>query len=80
MAVFNASLGNYNFEIFDVIEAWDLYNIGIFFTVIIVVIFNIIILNLIIAILANTYAIFDSKSIGLYLSKILMSRDEMAYD
>lgn len=50
------------------------------FTICIVLCFNIIVLNLIIAILANTYNIFDSKSNGLYLSKILMSRDEMIYD
>lgn len=30
--------------------------------------------------LANTYNIFDSKSNGLYLSKILNTRDEMTYD
>jgi len=37
-------------------------------------------MNFIIAILANTYNIFDNKSNGLYLSKILSSRDEMLYD
>ena len=42
--------------------------------------FNILLLNLIIAILANTYNIFDARSNGLYLSKILVSRDEMVYD
>lgn len=42
--------------------------------------FKILILNLIIAILSNTYAMFDTKSIGLYLSKILNSRDEFDYD
>lgn len=39
-----------------------------------------ILINLIVAILANTYNIFDQRSAGLYLSKILMSRDEMSYD
>lgn len=58
----------------------DLQTIGLVFTICIVLCFNIIILNLIIAILANTYNIFDNKSNGLYLSKILMSRDEMIYD
>lgn len=42
--------------------------------------FNILLLNLIIAILANTYNIFDARSNGLYLSKILISRDELLYD
>ena len=37
-------------------------------------------MNLIVAILANTYNVFDQRSAGLYLSKILMSRDELNYD
>jgi hypothetical protein len=47
---------------------------------ILVLSFNIIIFNLIIAILANTYSIFENNSNGLYLSEILISRDEMVYD
>lgn len=42
--------------------------------------FNVLLLNLIIAILANTYNLFDARSNGLFLSKILISRDEMIYD
>jgi hypothetical protein len=53
---------------------------GDFYVMIIVITFNILILNLIIAILSNTYNMFDTKSTGLYLSKILNSRDEMTYD
>jgi len=45
-----------------------------------VIIFNMILINLIVAILANTYNIFDQRSSGLYLSKILMSRDEMTFE
>jgi hypothetical protein len=46
----------------------------------IVLIYNIILINLLIAMLANTFDIFDAKSKGLYLSEILLSRDEMNYD
>ena len=46
----------------------------------IVITFKILILNLIIAILSNTYNMFDTKSTGLYLSKILNSRDDLAFD
>jgi hypothetical protein len=53
---------------------------GDFYTIAIVVTFNILILNLIIAILSNTYNQFDTKSTGLYLSKILNARDEMTFD
>jgi hypothetical protein len=42
--------------------------------------FNIVVLNFMIAVLADTYYTFDSKSNGLYLSKILNSRDEMTYE
>ena len=45
-----------------------------------VIIFTILILNLIIAILSNTYNIFDPYSNALYLSKILASRDLLMYD
>jgi hypothetical protein len=47
---------------------------------VLVLCFNIIIFNLIIAILSNTYSIFENNSNGLYLSEILTSRDEMIYD
>lgn len=42
--------------------------------------FNILILNLIIAILSNTYNMFDTRSKGLYLSKILNARDELQFN
>lgn len=47
---------------------------------VIVVVFNILLMNLLIAILSNTYQLFDTKSSGLYLSKILNSRDELMFD
>ena len=37
-------------------------------------------MNLLVALLANTYNSYDSKSNGLYLSKILSTRDELQYD
>jgi hypothetical protein len=55
-------------------------NLYIAWVVFAVVIFNMVLINLIVAILANTYNTFDQRSSGLYLSKILMSRDEMSYD
>ena len=53
---------------------------GNLFIIAVVLTFNILILNLIIAILANTYSIYDERSAGLYLSKILNARDEMSFD
>jgi hypothetical protein len=53
---------------------------GEVYLIILVLIFNILLLNFIIAILSNTYNIFDNRSNGLYLSKILSTRDELNYD
>jgi len=53
---------------------------GEIYLITLVLIFNILLLNFIIAILSNTYNIFDNRSNGLYLSKILSTRDELNYD
>lgn len=87
----DASLGNFKFDLGDVSDEDSsgnisgsnnafILNLYIAWVIIAVVVFNMILINLIVAILANTYNIFDQKSAGLYLSKILMSRDEMNYD
>ena len=41
---------------------------------------NILLMNLFFAVITNTYSIFDSRSNGLYLAKILASRDELGHD
>ena len=73
----DGSMGNYDFGIFEGIDDELIRNTGKVYLLISIVIFTILILNLIIAILSNTYNIFDPKSNGLYLSKILATRDEM---
>ena len=93
LTVVDASLGSFVFTLNDKSEEGEegsdsmtssnsqfLPNLYIIWVILAVVIFNMILINLIIAILANTYNIFDQRSSGLYLSKILMSRDEMNYD
>lgn len=82
MTVINTSIGSFDFGIFELISASDnfLKLFGDLYTIAIVIIFKILILNFIIAILSNTYSLFDTKSQGLYLSKILNTRDEMKYD
>ena len=81
MTLVDASMGNYDFGIFDQIEDNELMkDLGKVYLVVMVLVFTILILNLIIAILSNTYNIFDPKSNGLYLSKILSTRDELLYD
>ena len=81
LTVLDASIGNYSFDLFKKILNNDFMVIfGDIYIMTIVIAFNILILNLIIAILSNTFNMFDTKSTGLYLSKILNSRDEMTYD
>ena len=81
LSVLDASIGNYSFLDFEGIQNKSfLVTIGDIFLIAIVVTFNILILNLLIAILSNTYNMFDTKSTGLYLSKILNARDEMKFD
>lgn len=73
-------MGNYDFGIFEEIDDVIIRNAGKAYLMLSIVIFTILILNLIIAILSNTYNIFDPKSNGLYLSKILATRDELQHD
>lgn len=78
--VLDTSIGNYDFKIYETIDSYWLTIFGQCYTIAVVVTFNILVLNLIIAILSNTYQMFDTKSSGLFLSKILQSRDEMRFD
>lgn len=80
LTVIDSSIGNFNFLIFDTMRDSYMQTFGQVYLVLIAIIFNIMILNLLISALANTYHIFDKKSNGLYLSKILSTRDEMTYD
>jgi len=80
LTVVDASLGNFNTAIFLTIDDPLMQILGELFMIAIIVVFNILLMNLIIAILANTYNTFDSRSNGLYLSKILITRDELNYD
>mmetsp|Transcript_17456 Transcript_17456/g.26899 ORF Transcript_17456/g.26899 Transcript_17456/m.26899 type:complete len:178 (+) Transcript_17456:1512-2045(+) len=80
-SIVNASLGNYDFDIFHDPKLPDnLRLFGEMFLIFLLLIFNILISNLIIAILSNVYNTFDERSNGLYLSKILSTRDELNYD
>jgi hypothetical protein len=81
LTVVDASLGNFDMHVFNNIKNdITLLVIGETYIILMVLAFNILLLNLIIAILANTYNIFDTRSNGLYLSKILATRDELTYD
>jgi hypothetical protein len=55
-------------------------SLGTAYLFIVIVTFNILILNFIIAILNNTYEFFLPRSKGLFLKQILSIRDATAYD
>jgi len=80
LTVIDASLGNFQFNIFSQVKDEGMQLFGQIMTMIIVISFNMLLLNLIIAILANTYNMFDLRATGLYLSKILNTRGELIYD
>ena len=80
LTVIDASVGNFDTATFVRITDPILRLVGEIYIISIVVCFNILLMNLIVAMLANTYELYDSKSNGLYLSKILSTRDELNYD
>ena len=77
LTVIDASLGNYDVTIFDKIASENMILFGKIYMISIIVMYNILLMNLLIAILANTYSNFEFGSTGLYLSKILSTRDEV---
>lgn len=79
MTLIDSSMGNYDFSVFNQIEDPNFKIVGQVYLLLVVIVFTILILNLVIAILSNTYNIYDPKSKGLYLSKILSTRDELLY-
>lgn len=76
----DSSMGNFDFEIFSEVEDPNVQLAGKLYILASVILFTILILNLIIAILSNTYTLFSDKSIGLYLSKIISTRVEFQHD
>lgn len=80
LTIVNTLLGNYAFARFDTIENPAVGYIGIAFTILVAFTYNFVFLLFLTAMLANTYNTFENKSNGLYLSRILNSRDEMTYD
>jgi hypothetical protein len=76
----DSSMGNYDFGVMAQIENPQFRLVGDIYLLLVVITFTILILNLVIAILSNTYNKNDPKSKGLYLSKILNTRDELKYD
>lgn len=80
LTVIDASLGNFDIISFQKMKDPTMVIFGKVYMVSIILMFSILMMNLIVAILANTYNTYESGSSGLYLSKILSTRDEVEYD
>lgn len=79
--VTNASMGNFHFYDFDLITNNIYLQIfGKIYLITVLVTFLILILNLLIAILSNVYNVFENLSLGLFLSKILSTRESLESD
>lgn len=79
LTVISVSLGNFDFNQFIVEGDQRQTIIGLTYTVLSIIVFNVLLLNLIIAILSNTYVKYEQKSRALYLTKILSLRHTMLY-
>lgn len=79
--VINISIGNFKIlEYKSYLAQTDLKVVEIILTLSIAVTYFVVLSNLLIAMLANTYNIFNDRSNGLYLSKLLIVRDELLSD
>ena len=76
----DASMGNYDFEIFAHQDQDSKVKLGQMLTLLSVISFKIVLFNLIISLLSQTYSIFEDMSNGLFLKKILSKRDELIDD
>lgn len=75
VTIVNAGVGNFGYVSFDTIPDIRLAIFGKLFLVVLIVVFLILMLNLIIAILTNVSNTYENLSTGLFLSKILSTRE-----
>jgi hypothetical protein len=76
--LFNAALADYDFD--DLKDNNKSEYLGDIFLVSFIVLNNILLLNLLIAILSSTYAMLEQKKLVLYINEILRLRPSMEYD
>ena len=76
--LFDASLANYNFRDVRGNSKGDV--VGELYFIVFIVMNNILIINLLIAILSSTYARLEDKKLVLYINEILLLRPTLEYD
>ena len=78
LALFDASLANYYFSDVQGSEKGNL--VGELYYIVFIVMNNILIINLLIAILSSTYARLEDQQLVLYINEILLLRPTLEYD
>lgn len=76
--LFSSSLGNFDYTILANNGKSEI--LGTIYVTLVVVTNNILILNLLIAILSSTYAMLESKKLVLYINEILTLRNSLEYE
>ena len=76
--LFNATMGNYVLESFQDSDKSEY--LGHAFLILFIILNNILMLNLLIAILSSTYALLEDKKLVLYINEILKLRPSLEYD
>jgi len=79
ITVIDASIGKYDFKAFEMEDKAYQY-MGQIYMMVVVICFQILLFNLIVALLSKTYNIYENRSNGLFLKKILSKRDELIDD
>lgn len=78
ITLFDATIGNYEFSEFS--ESNKGKYVGNSFLMLFIILNNILLLNLLIAILSRTYALLEEKKLVLYINEILKLRPSLEYD
>ena len=76
--LFDVSLGNYSFKTLQGNSKSD--TLGDIFVILFLIINNILLINLLIGILASTYAIYEGRGVSLYVNGILQMRSGTEYE
>ena len=78
VTLFGSALGNFDLNALDSSNKGEV--VGKIFIISFVILWNILILNLLIAILSSTYALLEEKKLVLYINEILKLRSSLDYD
>ena len=78
--VFDLTIGNFDLFAFNKFSSPISSYMGQGLVILAIIIFNLVLINLLVSVLANIYEMYDAKGDGLYLMMLLRMRDEQSYD